>query len=86
MNDRAIVVRFQVQENIFSTVFRHVVGPNICSIQGIFWALSPDVTRLEREARVSHSSSGAKAKSVWNNTSTILICLHGMVRYTKIIL
>jgi hypothetical protein len=60
-------------------------GPTFCSTQWVFWALSPDVTRLEREAGGSSPSSGANVKNVWNNTSTILIGLHGMVRYTRMI-
>jgi len=79
-------VRFQAEEQIFSTVFRHVVGPNICYTQWVFWTPSPEVTQLEREAGGSRPSSGANVKNVWNKTSIILIGLHGMVRYTKMIL
>jgi hypothetical protein len=86
MNDRTIEVRFQAKKQIFSTVFRHVLGPKFYPTQWMFLGFSPEVTRLEREAGGSRPLGGANFKNVWNNTSTILIGLHGMGRYSKIIL
>jgi len=85
MNDCTIEVRVQAEEQIFSTVSRHVLGPTFCRTQWVLWALSPEVKRLEREAGCSRPSSGADVKNVWNNTSTILIGLRSMVSYTKMI-
>jgi hypothetical protein len=63
---------------LFTTASRPVLGPTQPPIQLVRGALSLGVKRPGREA--DHSSpSSAEVKNAWSYTSTLPICLHGVV-------
>jgi hypothetical protein len=62
----------------FTTVSRTALGPTQPPMQWVPGALSLEVKRPGREADYSPPSS-AEVKSAWSYTSTLPMCLHGVV-------